>query len=149
MNTSTPTQYAPKHFRAEELVPPSIYHRRGAAALELIDVRVLVTLDQLRDKFGPCTVNNWSFGGPFTQRGLRTSASEHYSPTSQHTFGRAMDCSFRNATAAEVRAYVLEHPSRFPHITFIEDDVSWFHFDCRNGPRITVWSPITKRSYLS
>ncbi len=141
--------YIPKYFKPEELVPPDIFEKRGDKSIELIDERVLFTLDRLRETFGTCTVNNWSYGGPYSQSGLRTSDSEDYSPTSQHTFGRAMDCKFKNVPAAQVREQVIENKILYPYITFIEDDVSWFHFDVRNCQRIILWSPKTGNSYVA
>lgn len=135
--------YRPRFFRVQELVPPSIYDAQGSKALRLIDDRVLMTLDQLRIQFGPCTVNDWCFGGRFEQSGLRTDECQEFSPTSQHTFGRAMDCKFRDSPSDEVREFVIHHRSAFPFIVFMETDISWFHFDVRNGERITLWSPKT------
>lgn len=137
--------YLPKYFDVKELVPSSIYNLRGKKSIELIDDRVLITLDKLREVFGICTVNDWLFSstGNYSQSGLRTQEAPEYSPTSQHTFGRAMDCKFRHNSAEEVRLIVVENKSLFPYITFIEADVSWFHFDVRNTDRITLWSPVT------
>ena len=132
----------------QELVPPSVYETQGTNALRLIDDRVLMTLDQLRIQFGPCTVNDWCFGGSYTQSGLRTEESEYYSPTSQHSFGRAMDCKFRDCSADAVREFIIHNKSAFPFIVFIETDISWFHFDVRNGERITFWSPETGKSRI-
>ncbi len=140
--------YKPRFFKTQELVPPSIYKQRGERSLSLIDDRVLITLDQLRRVLGPCTVNDWCFGGRFEQSGLRTDECKAYSPTSQHTFGRAMDCKFRDHTAEEVRQFVINSKETFPFITFIETDVSWFHFDVRNGERLTLWSPDTGQSQI-
>lgn len=138
--------YKPRFFKVQELVPPSIYGEYGSIALRLIDDRVLMTLDQLRLTFGPCTVNDWCFGGRFEQSGLRTDECKEFSPTSQHTFGRAMDCKFSNHPSYEVREYVIKNKSTFPFIVFMETDISWFHFDVRNGERITLWSPKTRES---
>ena len=138
--------YRPRFFKIYELVPPSIYEDQGSNAFRLIDDRVLMTLDQLRAQFGLCTVNDWYFGGPFEQSGLRTPEATEYSPTSQHAFGRAMDCKFRDHTADEVREFIINHKSAFPFIVFMETDISWFHFDVRNGERITLWSPETGES---
>ena len=135
--------YIPKHFEPQELVPPAIFDARGDKSLELIDDRVLITLDKLRNLFGPCTINNWPWGGLLTQSGLRTSDAKEYSPTSQHTFGRAMDCKFENTTAAQIRKYLISHLQARPYITFIEDDVNWFHFDVRNCQPLTIWSKDT------
>ena len=138
--------YQPRHFQPYELVPPDIYRLRGDKSFELIDERALITLDTLRDHLGPCTVNDWYWGGQFEQSGLRTPDAPEYSPTSQHTFGRAMDGKFKNVLAADARQYVIENRLLFPYIAFLEDDVEWFHFDVRNAPRIQLWSPITGKS---
>lgn len=133
--------YQPKHFRIEELVPRHVFADRGSKAIELLDVNALITLDQLREKFGAITVNNWVWGGNRQWSGLRTEQSPHGTQYSQHRFGRAFDCIFKNVTSEEVRQYVLANPDEFPHITFIELDVSWFHFDTRGCKRITTWGP--------
>ncbi len=57
-----------------------------------------------------------------------------------------MDCKFSQVAADEVRKYVIEKKTLFRFITFIEDDVNWFHFDVRNAQRITLWSPVTGKS---
>ncbi len=135
--------YIPEHFQVQELVPPDTYDSRGDKSIELIDERVLLTLDTLRITFGTCVVNDWVFGGAYSESGLRNPDCAEYSPTSQHTFGRAMDCKFQDVAAHEARQYVIRNKHQFPHITFLEDDVSWFHFDVRNAERIVLWSPET------
>ena len=91
--------YKPKHFSVQELVPPAIYNKRGEKSLELIDVRIVMILDHLREKLGkPITVNNWQWGGGYSQSGLRS--VEHYGGSesyfdsfSQHKYGRGADIS--------------------------------------------------------
>lgn len=141
--------YLPRYFKPEELVPPEIFAARKDKSFELIDERVLITLDQLREAYGPCTINDWSWGGRFEQSGLRTTDAPEYSPTSQHSFGRAMDCKFKTVSAAIVRQQVIVNKPLFPYITFLENDVEWFHFDVRNGERIVLWSPVTGKSELA
>ena len=138
--------YKPRYFKVQELVPPSIYKQMGDRALILLDDRALITLDKLRVKLGICIVNDWCFGGQFEQSGLRTPEAPEYSPTSQHAFGRAMDSKFQDHTAEEVRKFVINNRSKFPYISFIETDISWFHFDVRNDERLTLWSPATGES---
>lgn len=124
----------PKWFRLEELVYPEIFKARGEACWELLDSRALVTLDALRDKFGPTTVNNWHADGQYKESGLRSFDTTTGAKYSQHRFGRAFDCKFRHATPEEVQAYVLSHRDEFPLLTTIEnaaDTVTWLHFDCR------------------
>lgn len=140
--------YTPRFFKTQELVPEDIYNLRKERSLELIDDRVLITLDNLRLIFGVCTVNDWLWNGQFSQRGLRTPDSDEYSATSQHSFGRAIDCHFRDCEAQEVRDFIINNREKFIYITFLEDDVSWLHFDVRNCQPIMMWSPFTKRSRI-
>lgn len=133
--------YSPQFFAIHELVPRKVYEERGEAAWELLDASALKTLDQLRKKFGPMTVNNWYWGGNREWSGLRTEDSPYGSQYSQHRFGRAFDCIFRDATAEEVRQYVLANPDEFPYLTSLELGTSWFHFDTRHCKRIKTFYP--------
>jgi hypothetical protein len=123
-------------FRIEEFVDPEIYKVRGEKAWELIDVRIIITAEALKKRFplGTMTINNWVWGGDRLWSGLRTPRSKYYSETSQHSFGRALDCVFSAYSAKEVRQYVITNPEEFPYVTGIEDfdNMSWVHLDCRN-----------------
>ena len=50
--------YKCDYFAIHELIPPSVYEARGEKAWELLDDRLLKTIDTLRDRFGPATINN-------------------------------------------------------------------------------------------
>ena len=54
---------------------------------------------------------------------------------SAHRFGRAFDILFKNYTSEQIRDEIRNMPLReeFQFITYIEDDVSWLHIDCRNS----------------
>jgi len=54
--------YKCSYFKIQELVPSAIFNRRGEKAWELMDGRVLITLDRLRERYGLFTVNNWLSG---------------------------------------------------------------------------------------
>jgi hypothetical protein len=138
--------YRPKHFQLHELVPPDIFAARGTAAWELLDPRALMTLDSLREQFGPCVVNDWQSGGQYKESGLRSSQTATGAVYSQHKFGRAFDCKFKGASPDAVGAYVIAHPDQFPHLTTIEDTAAtptWFHFDVRlnSTPGIRIVKP--------
>ena len=135
--------YHPLYFRTQELVPQKVYEVRGELALELLDDRALITLDKLRKRYGSITVNDWMWGGNSQWRGLRTPDSPWYKPYSQHTFGRAFDCVFKEVTAEEVRQDIFKHPHvlDFEHIRSIELNTSWLHFDVRNCNRIKTYKP--------
>ena len=133
--------YKCKHFAIHELVPPDVYKERGERAWELLDDRLLITVDALRDMYGQMTINNYFWNGPRHWSGLRTPDSPYYSPYSQHTFGRAADCLFEVHTAEHVRNEILANRTMFEHINSIELGVSWLHFDVRNTQRIKTYYP--------
>lgn len=127
-------QYKPTKFRTEELVSKSTYKARGEKAIQLLDPRLLETLDQLRTNLGkPITINNWIWGGGFQQRGLRTSDAPEYSKYSQHSYGRAADFDVKGMTPTQVRLHVIQNRHLYPHISFLECGINWVHIDVRNG----------------
>lgn len=135
--------YTCKHFAIHELVPPNAYKERGEKAWQLLDDRLLMTLDKLRERFGVMTVNSYHWGGDREWSGLRTSDSPYYSPYSQHSFGRAADCLFGAASVEAVRQEILANPDDpdFALIGSLELGVSWLHFDVRNCDRIMTYRP--------
>ena len=135
--------YICKHFVIEELVSPQTHKDRGEKAWQLLDDRMLITLDRLREKYGRMTVNSWKWGGNREWSGLRTADSPYFSKYSQHSFGRAADIIFNDITAEEVRQDILDNPDdpTFEFINSIELGVSWLHMDCRNVERIFAFHP--------
>ena len=135
--------YKCKHFIIEELVDPDTFAKRGDKAWELLDDRLLITLDRLRERYGKMTVNNWKWGGDRQWSGLRTKDSPWFSTYSQHSFGRAADCLFNDYTAEQIRQDIMQDPDHedFEFINSLEDNVGWFHFDVRNCNRIKVFTP--------
>lgn len=146
--------FKPKHFAptldsfARQTLPPAIYNKRGVAGLELMDERILVTLDDLRGHIDvPLLVNG---GGDkrdvYTQSGLRDIG--HYKTYevmegsfSQHKYGRGIDCRSSKMSAHDIRKHIIENKHLYPHISFMEvspiggNNMGWVHFDCRT--RIT------------
>lgn len=135
--------YIPTHFIIEELVDEETFNKRGQRAWELLDDRLLVTLDRLRERYGRMTINSWKWAGDRSWSGLRTKDSPWYSMYSQHTFGRAADIIFADYTAEQIRQDILDDPdhSDFEYINSFEDGVSWLHIDVRNTNRIKVFKP--------
>lgn len=138
--------YTPIHFKVQEFVSPAIYKQRGSKSLELMDSRILETMDALRKNLNkPITINNWIWNGDRTQSGYRDvdfygSASTYANSLSQHKYGRAVDFLVKGMTAGEVRKHILTNIDKYPHITFLEIDINWVHIDCRNG-ELRCWSP--------
>lgn len=134
--------YKCKYFGIKELVSKKVFEDRGDKAWALLDERALKTIDALRDRFGSTTVNDWPWGGANQYRGFREGDCSVGAQYSQHKFGRAFDCIFRDISAEAVRRYILENPEEFPFISSIEMGVSWLHFDVRNhGPAILTFTP--------
>ena len=135
--------YKCEYFAIHELVPRNVFHGRGEKAWELLDERLLITLDKLRVRYGRMTVNNYYWGKSREWSGLRTTDSPFYSAFSQHTFGRAADCLFESKTAEEVRQDILTNPESndFKLIGSVELGVSWLHFDVRNCDHIKIFYP--------
>lgn len=140
--------YKPKNFKLQELVPPEIYDKWGDKAWKFLDTRLLRSIQKLRSHFGPATINNWHIFGDRYYSGLRPFDCTVGAEMSQHKFGRAADMIFRDYNAENVRQGIREFEELFPFITFIEDDVSWLHIDCRHTARSTdkekpiiFWSP--------
>lgn len=126
-----------KKFKIQELVPLAIYNELHEDVLwDMLDNGLLETIDTLKEVFskGSMTINNWLWSGDRGFSGLRNKSSKWYSPTSQHSLGKAIDCVFSDYTAKEVRDFILINPEMFPHVGALEMGVSWLHVDVR--PRI-------------
>ncbi|WP_430735153.1 hypothetical protein [Halodesulfovibrio aestuarii] len=164
--------YIPQHFSIEELLPPPVFlpdafRRAGYESLfRLFDFRVLVTLDLLRKRYGPCTVNNWHFYDSsawgdlsvhmFRFSGWRPFDCEEGADLSEHKLFRAMDCKFRQVTPNEIWDDMIAKTSA-PEFEFMQrieafSGMTWFHFDMgqhgRYGKAIKVLSGKTNRAGL-
>jgi len=121
------------HLFLDEYIPKELYlkyEKNSYVLIGLID-RELVKADQLlRNRFGIVTINNWWKGGERQWSGLRTMDSPDWSPTSQHTFGRASDKLFKTATSRVVLDYISANYKTLG-ITCIESNVAWVHSDVR------------------
>lgn len=121
-----------KNLFLDEYISKEMYSKYSSQILiGLIDSRLIIADQKLRDIFGPVTINNWWNGGERQWSGLRLPASPDYSLTSQHSYGRSSDKLFKNVSAEEVRLYIITHYKELG-ITCIEKNVSWLHSDCRN-----------------
>ena len=138
--------YRPTNFVIQELVPPIIFNAMGERAWELLDERALRTLQALRDKFGPITINTWHSGGGFKESGLREQNTTTGAPRSAHKRGMAFDCKPKFCTPREMYDYILDNQGEFPlirRLEHIDSTPTWLHFDVVNhpGPRIRVFRP--------
>lgn len=152
--------YKCKHFAIQELVPPKVYEDRGERAWELLDDRMLLTLDELRDEFGGMIVNTWhserlirryglrQFSGLRTydywdkpSRSVEENLQAYLKSYSQHKYGRAFDALFLTITAKDVRTKIKADPSKYEHLKAIEEGITWFHGDVRNTEQLKLFYP--------
>ena len=127
--------YKPENFELYELLPKDVYEATmnyGERRWQWFDSGLLVTLQELRNNEGKIILNDWYWGGNNHYRGYRPFDCKVGAEWSMHKFFRALDCIFVETTAVRVRSKLLENPSLYPHITCIETEINWFHYDTRN-----------------
>jgi hypothetical protein len=129
--------YKTKHFDLKEFFDDSTYKKlAGSNVLSgLIDDRILITMDNIREYFDTQVyINNWMHGKSFRFRGFRPSWCDVGSQHSQHRYGRAVDFDVVGIPAEEVRKEILVNQKKeeFKYITAMEYGTNWVHIDCRN-----------------
>lgn len=135
-----------KFFKIQELVYPSLAERGEDFAWQFLRPDAVASLDKIREKFGPCTVNNYLWGGLRTASGLRPLVGGVGAAMSLHRFGAAFDVVPHKATPVEVYEYILTHQDQFPLIKRLENahlTKTWLHFDVANtqSPTILTFNP--------
>lgn len=137
--------YICKHFAIQELVGPDLFNETDDPDLLwwLFDDRLLRVADQLREAYGPMTVNDWLWGGGYTDSGFRTPESGYYSITSQHSHGRALDLKPSDVSVERIRRDIVERKRDYlKAVTGLELGVSWLHIDVRNtGGKLHTFRP--------
>lgn len=130
--------YIPMHFKANELIDRHTYQKyqsRGDKWMlgVLFDDRLLKLIDILREKFGPMTINDWSWGGQSQYRGWRSPGCDIGATLSQHRFGRAVDMIPKDMHPKLIRQDIIKYQSCRPyrHIGGLEMGISWLHIDVR------------------
>ena len=107
-----------KNFNIKEFVSKRVYKKYGESAWKFICPRLLETMVFIRKELNkPITINNWSSGGKFQQRGLRSNLGYiFYSKfkksvmyLSAHVMGKAVDFDVQGMTANEVREWLVNH----------------------------------------
>ena len=70
-------RYKPKFWEIKELVSPRVYEKFGQSAWKFFDIEYLIDLDTIRKAYNSTLyINNWAFGGSYTESGLRENISE-------------------------------------------------------------------------
>ncbi len=128
------------YFIIQEFVDPLVYDKYKEVAWKFIDKKLLDCLLVIREGLNsPISINNWSYGGRFTQRGLRHNLSPLVSSKeklylSAHIFGKAIDFDVSGMTSIEVREWITNNPDKFPCKIRLERNlngkpITWVHLD--------------------
>lgn len=134
-----------EYFCIEELVDKEVYNKYGDAAWKFIDEMLIECILVVREELGkPMTINNWKWGGQFSQRGLRHNMSPMVQKKtrmylSAHMFGKAVDFDVEGMTAVEVREWIVANADKFPCKIRLERNmggkpISWVHLDIMSDP---------------
>lgn len=126
--------YTCRHFKIRELVSRNLYTAWGERCWEFLDPRLLLTLDQLGDRYGAIGINDWASGGPLQNCGLRDFNDRQGAVMSQHKFGRAGDLHPNKTSPQEMHADILKNAALFPELRALEAIAStpdWVHADVR------------------
>jgi len=133
-----------KHFNIKELVSRKTYEEFGTGAWQLFDPKIIEVIDWIRDQLNaPITVNNWSWGGQFENRGYRDENCTVGKAKSAHKQGMALDFDVKGMTAYEVRQWLFHHADELPHSIRCEEGVNWVHVDTRaiKGKNLYFFKP--------
>lgn len=132
-----------EYFGVFELVGRAVFNKYRNRAWMFLDIRLLWALLIIRANIDkPITVNNWYWGGKFSQRGLRSNLQQIFASyfkrrklyLSGHVMGKAIDFDVKGMTAEEVREWILKHQELFPFKIRLEHKlkgkaINWVHLD--------------------
>ncbi len=127
------------YFKIEELVSKQVLLKYGEKRCWFFfDPRILELLLWVRVEINnPITINNWSFGGFFSQRGLRENTCSivmskninNQIYLSAHVLGMAFDFDVKGMSAEQVRKWLKDNKENAPHSFRLEEKVNWVHID--------------------
>lgn len=133
------------YFGIEELVDKTVYNKYGEKAWRFFDPRLIHNLWWIRTNIAKSiTVNNWSWGGSFDERGLRTNISPLVKSKNRlyltaHLRGAAVDFDVKGMSANDVRGWIKDNELNLPYPCRLErrlngNFISWVHLDVDYEP---------------
>jgi len=142
-----------KYFIIQELVGPEMYKKHGDNSWFVFETDTLHSLLIMRVGINkPFTINDWFWGGIYSQRGYRDTTQKIIKDkvdagilyVSGHPLGCAFDFKVKGMNSERVRIWIEEHADLFPCKIRLEwkkngVPITWVHFDCKwyeNNPKI-------------
>jgi len=134
------------YFCIEELVDKEVFKKYGERAWKFLDKEALQCLLIVREGLDkPMSVNNWKYGGSFSQRGLRHNMSSLVKNKtriylSAHIFGKGFDFDVAGMSSVDVRKWIVENADLFPCKIRLERNkggkpIPWTHIDTMSEPK--------------
>lgn len=144
-----------KYFKIYEFVGKWTYKIHKKRAWKFFSSDLLECVLIIRENLNkPMTINDWYWGGKFSQRGLRTVLQQIVRNTfyrgrlylSAHLLGEAIDFDVKGMTADEVRNWIVDNATLFPCKIRLEQskngkNINWVHLD-------TFWEEKNPKVYL-
>jgi len=135
-----------KYFQIYELVDEEVYSIYGERAWRFFSTDLLHCLLIIRKEANASiTINDWYWGGKFTQRGLRHNLSplvkgKKRPYLSPHVMGLAFDFDIKGKTAIESRMLIHDIEALLPCKFRLERNmngkpINWVHFDVVDDPK--------------
>jgi len=140
--------YIPTYFSIDEYVCPHVYNKYGLDAWTFFDVKLLITMDWIREHLGkPVYMNDWMIHGKYSQRGfrciqcslVRKAIREKILYVSAHMTGQAGDFNVPGMESEEVRQWLKSHEVELPYPIRLEEDTSWVHIDTRDAGKGKIY----------
>ncbi len=146
-----------KYFCIEEFVSKSVFDKYGETAWQFLSPRLLHTMIVIRKELKrSITINNWKWGGKFSQRGLRENTSSIVSKKtksnktylSAHCLGCAVDFDVKGMEAIDVRIWIAGNPDKLPCKIRLENEmkgkqINWVHLDVyskEDNPKVYLFN---------
>lgn len=132
-----------EYFEIHELVGPETFKKHGHRSWKFFSTDLLEALLITRKNIGrKITINNWFWGGSFSQRGLRTNLQNLFRQMTKslklylsgHVLGEAVDFDVDGMTAEEVRQWIIDNEELYPMRIRLEHKkngkpITWVHLD--------------------
>lgn len=130
---------ANKYFEVKELVSSKTYEKYGDNAIQFLNPKSLIALENVREILGvPLICNNWYAGGSRNYCGYREPECKIGAKNSFHKRGMAYDLISTKMTAKEMREKLEKQQDKLIYPIRVEKwdnlgEISWLHIDCSDN----------------